>query len=235
MTEKYKDTEQEAVNKTLAGEKKKLAQMSFKEKVDYIFTYYKIHIIGALIVIALIIYIIYQRMNYTTYRLYGVVINSSEVNENLTKTLPDTLGMEAHDGVSLIAGLSGDVDSNSISYYNQIDLYTVSGQMDFAFTDEEGVQYLCDLGTPLDVTQVLPENLAELWKNRETQFSQRNENDETYFDNYAAIDISDTAIPEYFGLDDNMSYLVITDLSNNQEYMDAFYQLLYDIDTGNVK
>jgi len=228
----YTDKEQESVNKTWAGEKAKLSQMSFKEKLSYIFTYYWIHLLIIVLIIGAIGWFVHHRMTYVDYKLYGVVINSAQVDDSLEKTMPELLGMGKHEGFSIIAGLSGDVDANSTAYYNQIDLYTVSGQMDFAFTDEEGVQYLCDLGTPLDVTAELPENLMDLWKNREVTFSQRNENDDTYFDNYAAIDISGTKVHDFFGLDDNVCYLVLVDLSGNEDYMQNFYQLMYDIEMG---
>lgn len=227
----YKDSEQEKVTKTWAGEKAKLAQMNSKQKLRYIFSYYWMHLLIILIIISSIVWVVHHRLTYVQYKLYGVVINSDQVDESLEKTIPKELNMGKHEGFSLVSGLSGDVDNNSTAYYNQIDLFTVSGQMDFAFTDEAGVQYLCDLGTPLDVTQELPENLMELWQNREATFSQRNANDDTYFDNYAAIDISGTNVQKYFGLDSSMSYLVVVDLSEN-DYMERFYQLLYEIETG---
>ena len=226
----YQDNEQEQVTKSWAGEKAKLAQMPFDKKVGYIFTYYWMHMLIVLVIIGAIGWFVHHRMTYIDYKLYGVVINSSQVDESLEKKMPTLLGMGKHDGVSLVAGLSGDVDANSTAYYNQIDIYTVSGQMDFAFTDEAGVQYLCDLGTPLDVTKQLPDNLMSIWKNRVATFSQRNENDDTYFENYAAIDISGTNIQEYFGLEDTMSYLVIVDLSGNEDCMQQFYQFLYEIE-----
>ncbi|MBR1623488.1 MAG: hypothetical protein IJ675_06220 [Pseudobutyrivibrio sp.] len=229
---KYEDLEQEQVTKTLAGERAKLAGMSFKEKLSYIFTYYWMHLLITLIIIGTIGWFIHHRMTYIDYKLYGVVINSAQVDESLEKTMPQLLGMGKHEGFSMIAGLSGDVDANSTAYYNQIDIYTVSGQMDFAFTDEAGVQYLCDLGTPLDVTEQLPDELLTTWANREAVFSQRNANDDTYFDNYAAVDISGTKVQEFFGLEDSISYLVVVDLSDNEEYMQSFYSLLYDIETG---
>ena len=40
----FTDKEQEAVKKTWAGEKAKLKQMSFGEKLEYIWAYYKLHI-----------------------------------------------------------------------------------------------------------------------------------------------------------------------------------------------
>ena len=232
MENKYTDSEQEQVNKTFAGERAKLSQMTFPKKISYIFTYYWMHLAIILVILGVIGWFVYHRLNYVDYKLYGVVINSEQVDSNLEKTMPKLLGMDKHEGFSMIAGLSGDVDANSTAYYNQIDIYTVSGQMDFVFTDEAGVQYLCDLGTPLDVTKELPDNLKKIWSNREALFSQRNENDDTYFDNYAAIDISGTKVQQYFGLDDTVCYLVIVDLSNNEKYMQNFYQLLYDIEMG---
>ncbi len=231
----YIDKEKESVNKSLAGEKAKLKEMTFSQRVEYIFTYYKFHILAIVFVIAVIIYIINNRLNYVDYKLYGLVINSDTISEAAQKDLEEKLAMEGHDGLSLITGLSADVDSNSTSYYNQIDIYTVAGQMDFVFTDEAGVQYLCDIGTPQDVTAVLPADLLQVWSGRKTEFSQLDPDTEnTYFTNYAAIDISGTQVHDYFGLDDNICYLVITDLSGNENYMTSLYQCFYDIETDNL-
>ncbi|MCR4694893.1 MAG: hypothetical protein K5773_06195 [Pseudobutyrivibrio sp.] len=231
----YNDQEQEAVRKTFAGEKAKLAQMTTKEKFQYIWSYYKLHILVVLIIITAVVYIIHQRLTYVDYKLYGVVINSENYNESLMDTLPAELGMEKHEGFSYRGGLSAVPDSGVSGMYNQVDLFTISGQMDFAFTDDDGVQYLCNFGTPYDVTQVLPQELLDMWPDKEVSFTEYNPDTEQYYDNYAAINISGTAVQEYFGLDPSMCYLVITDLSDNPKYMDAFYQVLYDIETGKLK
>lgn len=231
----YKDEEQESVNKTLDGEKKKLSQMTFGQKADYIFTYYKFHILGVILVLALIIYIINRRLNYVDYKLYGVVLNSYQASEDVEEKMAEDLDMDKHEGVSFLTGLSGDVDVNSASYIDQIQLYTVAGEMDFVFTDEAGAQYLCDLGTPLDVTDQLSLDLLKLWSTRTVEFSELDSDTDEYYDNYAAIDISGTAVQDYFGLDDNTCYLMLVDLSGNEEYMQAFYNLLYDIETGTIE
>ncbi len=227
----YIDNEQESVRKSLSGEKAKLSQMTFDKKIEYIFTYYWPHMLIVLLVLAAVGWFIHHQLTYVDYKLYGVVINSSQVDESIEDTLPAVLGMARHDGVSIVAGLSTDELVNAGTYYNKIDLFTVSDQMDFVFTDEAGVEYLCELGTPLDVTTELPEELYDIWADRVVAFSQRNPNEDTYFDNYAAVDISGTGVQEYFGLDDDMRYLVIVDLSQNEEYMSSFYHLLYEIET----
>lgn len=236
MGDNFVDEEQEAVTKTLAGEKKKLSHMTFSQKIDYIFTYYKFHILGILLVIAIVIYIIHQRMTYVTYVLYGSIINSNTYNEAVEDEIEEALQMGKHEGVTIAAGLSGDVDNNAGAYYNQTDLLVVAGQMDFAFTDEAGVQYLCNMGIPLDVTAELPTDLLDLWAGREAVFSEADAaEDDVYFENAAAIDISGTKVQEYFGLDDNMCYLVICDLSGHTDYMQAFYEMLYEIETDTLE
>ena len=143
--------------------------------------------------------------------------------------------MDKHEKVSLIAGLNGDVDYNSGEYYNQIDIYTVAKTIDFIFTDEVGANYVCRLGALRDATQYLPEDLYELWEDRITVMSMYDvDTDDTYIEAPVAIDISGTKVQEYFGLNDSTCYLMLSDLSGHEEYMQGFLQMLYDIETGAV-
>ncbi len=194
---KYNDTEQEAVKKTWAGEKAKLSQMSFGEKLEYIWAYYKLHILAILLILGAITWGVHHAMTYVEYRIYGMVINSGQFNEELNDTLHDTLKMAKHDGVNITADLYTDESANMGGYGNRLDIYVMSGQLDFAFTDQAGVDYLVDGKT---------------------------------YSGYVAVDISDSKIHEYFGLADNINYLVIADLSGSEEYMDNFYKLLYEIE-----
>ena len=102
----YTDTEQEAVKKTWAGEKAKLKQMSFSEKLEYIWAYYKLHILVIVLILGAITWGVHHALTYVQYRLYGMVINSSQFNEELNTTLHDKLGMAKHDGINITADLS---------------------------------------------------------------------------------------------------------------------------------
>ncbi len=195
----YIDKEQEDVKKTFAGEKNKLSKMTFGEKVDYIFTYYKLHILAVLLVIGAITWGIHHAATYVQYRFYGMVINSGEFNESREQEIHDYLGMGKHDGFSLTGDLFTD-EMSSGGYGNRLTIFVMAGQMDFAFTDQTGVDFLNDMGAAYEVR-----------------------------------DISDSPIHEYFGLDDNTKYLVLGNLSGEEEYMNSFCEMLDKIEKGEIK
>lgn len=226
----------EQLKKTWAGEKAKLSQMSASEKAEYIFAYYKLPIIGAILVIGIIVYLIYHQLTYVRYELYGIEVNSDVYNEAAVDQMHDYLQMDKHTGVSYIAGLVGDKDSTVGGMYDQITIYTVAGNVDFVFADETGADYVCKMGAVSDVNVALPAELLELWKDRVTDFSVWDAStDDTFFNAPVAIDISGTNVQKYFGLDDKTKYLLICDLSGNEEYMQGFYNMLYDIETGTLE
>jgi hypothetical protein len=193
----------EKVKNYLKEEKAKLSKMDGKQKADYIFTYYKVHILIALFVVISIGWLIHHYATYVSYELYGMVINSDAINEDREKDIHDYLGMEGHDGVDLTAGLYTDETANAGGYGNRLDILFLSNQCDFVFTDEAGCQYIEDFGLLADY--------------------------------YVPIDISESPIHEYFGLDDNTNYLIWVGLSGNQEYMDSMMQMMKDIDSGLIK
>lgn len=196
------DSEREKIKKSLAGEKEKLAGMTTSQKVDYIWTYYKIHIILVIAAISAIIWSIHHFTTYIKYDFYGMVINGESVNEDREKDIHDYLGMKKREGADLTAGLYSD-ETVSGGYGTRLSVLLMAGQCDFAFTDEEGVKYLTDYGL------VTEENKP--------------------------IDISDSPIHEYFGLDDNIKYLVWADMSHNEDYFNSMVKMMDDIDSGKIK
>ena len=97
MGNKYNDSEQESVTKSWAGERAKLAQMTGKEKADYIFTYYKIHIIVIIALIIAISWFIHHAMTYVDYEFFGMVINGESVNEEREQEITEYLGINMVD------------------------------------------------------------------------------------------------------------------------------------------
>lgn len=198
----YKDSEMEKVKKSWAGEKEKLSKMNTSQKVDYIWTYYKIHIILIIGILSAIIWSVHHFTTYIKYEFYGMVINGESINEDREKEIHDYLGMDSRHGADLSGGLYSD-ETVSGGYGTRLSILLMAGECDFAFTDEEGVQYLTDYGLVTDENK--------------------------------AIDISDSPIHEYFGLDDNIDYLVWTGLSGNRDYLDLMMQMMDDIDSGKIK
>ncbi len=232
----YTDKEQEAVNKTWAGEKAKLAQMTAGQRVEYIFNYYKIHIAVIILILVVIIGAIHHAMTYVQYKFYCMVINSSQYNEQIEDDLHDMLGMEKHDGFSISADLYTDEMANMGGYGNRLDIYVMAGQLDFAFTDKEGVDYLVKMGAVRDINEMVPDTLLSEWKSKDLLLNEDVIDDEGKITNAdIAVDISNSPIHEYFGLDDRTKYLVISDLSGSEEYMQNFYTVLEQIESGELK
>lgn len=203
MKDKYNDAEWQSVRKTFAGEKHKLSQMTFQEKVDYILTYYKLHILAIILAVTFLIWGVHHAMTYVSYEFYGMVINSDNVDRSREEDIREYLKMGKHQGVNLSAEIYTDENANMSAYGNRLDIYVMAGQLDFAFTDEEGVKYLQDL-------EAIPAD-------------------------YKPVDIAGSPIQDYFGLDDNVHYLVLTGFSGNAQYMKDFQQMLDEIQAGKIK
>ncbi|SHJ15818.1 hypothetical protein [Pseudobutyrivibrio xylanivorans] len=229
----YVDKEQEQVTKTLKGEKKKLSQMSFGQKLEYIWEYYKLHILVTLLIIGAITWGVHHALTYVQYKFYGMVINSSQYDEKVAKEMHDVLKMEKHDGFSLSGDFYTYDDVNMGGYGNKLDIYIMTGQLDFAFTDEVGVKYLVDMGVVRDLKTTAPDKLLDLWTSEGRLYNVDVTDDDGITGNYdVAVDITGTGIQEYFGLDEKMKYLMIADLSGSEEYLQNFYDLIYKIEKG---
>lgn len=226
--------EQESVKKTFAGEKAKLAKMTFSEKIEYIFAYYKIHIIVILAVISIIGYSIYHAMTYTRYVLYIDILNSYEGNLDRDVEIGEYIGLDKHESVGLEYGIDTSADAAAGSLYKQIDIYTIADEIDVCFTDKEGADYVAGLGTTQLMETELPKELYELWEDKIVELSVYDTNtDDTFYDLPSAVDISGTKVAEYFGLSPETKYMIVCDLSGHEEYMQKFFMMLYDIETEN--
>lgn len=236
MGKQFVDKEQESVNKTFAGEKAKLSTMSFKEKIEYIWAYYKIHIFVILMILGVIGWGVHHALTYVQYKVYCMVINSGQYNEEVAENMHDLLGMDKHDGFNISSDLYTDDNVNMGGYGNQLDIFIMAGQLDYAFTDQAGVEHLVDMGAVMDLKDTLPNELYTKWQDEGLIYDMDVTDDAGVTANYdVAVDISASPIHEYFGLDDNIKYLVIADLNGSEEYMQNLYKLLLDIENGTVK
>ena len=240
MSEEFKGTsysnsrEDEAVNKTLKGELDKLSKMEPSKRVEYIFNYYKFHILVIVIVIASIVGFIHHRLTYETTALFGYVINSTQVNEEAENVITEYAAMGKHDRCVIQTGLYSDFEGQG-GYMNQLVVYVAAGSMDFVLTDEAGLKYIGNMGAVNDVRDLLPKELAEKWADRVVEMEIRDASSEDENATIVlplAVDISGTEVAKFFGTDANTKYLMPVDLSNHEDYMNAFYQLLIDIENG---
>ena len=226
----YKDNEQEAVKKTFGGEKKKLSQMTFGQKIEYITEYYRLHILVIILILGAVGWGVHHALTYVQYKFYGMIINSAQYDKSIEDDLRQRLSMDKHDGLSITAELSSADDANMGGYGSQLDILIMTGQMDFAFTDEAGVEHLVDMGVIRPLDKTLPKDLYQDWAGDNRIYTAEYTDDDGNTDTYqVAADISGTKIQQYFGLDDNTKYLVIADLSGSEDYMENFYNLLKEM------
>lgn len=141
MGNTYNDSEAESVRKTLAGEKNKLSQMTFDKRIDYIFTYYKFHIIGTILLMLAVIWGVHHAMTYVKDAYFGMVINSETVDYDRAEDIREYLGMDKHTGVRIQAGLYTE-DTTSAGAGTKLSLLLNARECDFIFTDEAGLEYI---------------------------------------------------------------------------------------------
>ncbi len=104
-------------------EKEKLREMVFKDKVTYIWEYYKFHIIGVAAMIALIAYFIYGLLNPTIQpQFYAAIINnrvSDDVLDNAASEFADRLDLNLK---------RENIEFNTTFYYELNGQYTFTMQ-----------------------------------------------------------------------------------------------------------
>lgn len=223
----------EALKKTFAGEKKKIAEMQGSEKIEYIIMYYKWYILGAIAIVAFIIYMIHHALTYTRASLFIDILNSSEANLDREAEITEYIGMEKHDVARMEHSVDTEADVSMGAYYKQIDLYTIADEIDVVFADEVGAAYVAGLGTTYPLENVFTDELYTLWSDKLVNFDVYDtQTEDTYYNLPVAVDISGTRVHEYFGLEEETRYILVTDLSGHEEYLQKFFQMLYDIETG---
>lgn len=218
--------EREAVKKTLKGEKKKLSQMSFKEKVKYIRSYYWVPIVGVCVGILLVGYIIYFTATRKAVMLTGIVLNDTGLNvEEVTLELEEYLGLTEKQEIDLLQEvyLNATGSNVNMSGTNQVLSLVMAKELDFVICDEEGFEYMMSNELSLDPHDYMA--TAEV----EEYFSDRYVEYEDW-EYPVALDISGTAFAERLGLNYDEAYLVITSLSGNDENVTGLLSYMVDLE-----
>lgn len=149
-------------------EKEKLKELHGKKKREYIWDYYKIPIIGVLIVLFVISYMIYGRLtakeNILSVTCTNMLMNEEQVaplvNNYLTEYLelsPSRYRVVAD--TSLLVGENDDPANSEYAYTSQMKLtaYVSAGELDIMIMDEKGFEYLSARGFLQDLSEVFAE------------------------------------------------------------------------------
>ena len=151
-------------------EKAKLKNMSWQDRVWYIWEYYKIHIavIGIGFLFLYLVWTIAYNSTFTTRLSYAVVNDSNPETaglEALDQAFKAYMGYGKKDKVELNSSLRIDTDgrASELGYASmaKISALVASDDLDMIITDEATIRYYMELGAFIDLAQFLP---AELWQ-----------------------------------------------------------------------
>jgi hypothetical protein len=232
---KEKDFSDMTIKERLQNEKKKLKELSFKKKIEYIWDYYKPIMVGIILTITLVSVIIQMAINISKEDvLYIATINSvTQMEENFPfvegfkeyAAIDERKQVVTVDTSLMLNYESEDMDEYYMSAVMKLAAIIAARQLDVMLMEESVYnRHLYD-GTFYDLHELLPE---ELYKRVEPYLIWGITEEESTSRPYA-IDVTDIAevdVANTFG-DKEILLGVITN-TKNQEYVIQFIEYLFN-------
>lgn len=138
---------------------------STKDKLDYIWDYYKIPIIGAITALALIIYILYLVFRYVPEDILNVTLmNSAIESEDEIKADDEYLSFAGYnpDKYQVSIGAHITIDSNMSGNAREfVAAMILAEEIDVLVWDDEASDYVKSLAANSDLSDYLPESYIE--------------------------------------------------------------------------
>ena len=200
--------EREAVKKTFKGEMKKLSNMSFSEKLKYIWSYYWIPIVAGIVAVVLVCYVISFMSSRKEVMLMGVVVNDTQTKvQEISQDIGAYLGLSSKQQVDLVDGVFtsstsyGTQYSHNMSGSTQLLTYVMARELDFVLCDQEGLEFLQKNELCRDVREYINDDQKD--KLSERMFIPEGGS------KCEAIDLTGTTLVEELGLHQEKTYLVL--------------------------
>ena len=211
-------------------EKEKLSKMNFKEKLAYIWEYYKFHMLLAFIamVILWVIGTSLYRQSFTT-RLSMAVINDrsggNSSTEPLMAGLREALDCGKKDIIEINEGLFLDTNEETMSQYSYASMAKIAalvsgGMLDIMIADEATIRHYETLDAYLDLSELLPK---ELCSQLEDQFLYTTTTDGEKIP--AAVSLEKSSLKDDTGIIMEPPYLAV--ISNTQHKEDILGAISY--------
>ena len=213
-------------------ERQKMKEMSFQDKLWYIWEYYKFHI-GGLIIAVMLIWVVATSIYNTTIHpaLYCMVINNRSDQELDTTVLEE----DFHKSLNLGKKEPIYVESAFISYGNnatefsyasmaKISALVASRDLDIFITDRETLDHYSSLDGLADLRQVLPPDMLSAVEGRLIYAD-----DSTGQSVAASIDISGTDFADRMHLSFDASGLCIVSNSTHTDHILALIRYIFGL------
>lgn len=214
-------------------ELQKLSRMSFKDRLWYIWEYYKFHLLVLLLVIGFLCLMgnILYRQTFTT-RLSLAIINDQSGGTSDTEPfkaeIREALGYGRKDILDVSEGLFVSFDEKSMSQYAYASLAKISAMvasqsLDAMITDQAVVEHYSQMSAFADLRELLPE---DLYQKAEPYIIYMP--DESGREVAAAVSLEDTSFMEKTGIRMDPPYLAVISSSPHTEDTVQLLQLLFE-------
>lgn len=143
-------------------------ELSAKAKFQYVWDYYRWHILVAICVIAFLIYTLVHFITYKDPILNVIMVNCYNNLANDTAGFDDYMLQEGYDldneCVSFTTSLTemmDDIDATDLSDYDSLTMRLTAGGEDLIFSTEDVYMEYASQGCMVDLTEVLPQDLLD--------------------------------------------------------------------------
>lgn len=166
--------EEQFEHEELIGKPKKFKDLNFREKINYIWDYFKWWILGTIaIIITLIITVPGILENHKEVQLYALFVNSNIQSQESTTIMDDYVEAANIDmnnkRIILDSTLYIDRDSTTTTTMENSQKLTVlfaSNTIDVMISDEENFEFCCSQGAFMDLKELLPDDLYEKYSHK---------------------------------------------------------------------
>jgi hypothetical protein len=214
--------EKQTLKEEVLIERNKLKKMSWKDRVWYIWEYYKFHILAAVLAVT-ILYIfggVLYRQTFTT-RLNIAIVNDRSGGmssvKKLSEHLHEALGLGEKDLIDISEGLSASFDGNAMSQYDYASLAKISAlaasdSLDIIISDGAAVNHFGESSALADLEEFLPPETLE--KVRDHLYYAK---DSEGVSHAYAISLQDSILPEETGIVMDPPYFSVIERTLHRE------------------
>lgn len=143
-------------------------QLEGKSKAQFFADYYLLKIIVVVVVVAVVAYTVYLFLRPTTptcfYAAFLYTDIDNEAAEELTKDFAGKLGVNTEEYQVTFSDDYYLDDKSGLSASEKLLAYSYANQIDLVVADEENFEKLASSGNLMDLSEVLDEELSEIYK-----------------------------------------------------------------------
>lgn len=222
----------EQLKEEISAERRKMKEMSFRDKLWYIWEYYKLHI-GAVILAIVLLNIVATSVYNTTIHpgLYCIIINSQSTQEMdmsiLEEDFHDLMGFGKKQPVyaeSMFITHGDAATEYSYASMAKLSALMASKDLDVFMADQENTDHYASMDGLADLKQLLPQDMLSVLESR-LGFSPDSAGQPVA----VSLDISRTAFADAMHLSENACNLSIISNSTHTDTAIALIRYIFDL------